>query len=351
MPKGEDFLYIIRPFVHVNRPRVFHSLGPSIPKSGSITLNTINIRLFGHHNMTNTFSVWLLAARLRTLPLACSSILLGAGLAANRDAFDGTIMVLSLLTAILLQILSNLANDYGDAVSGADNGDRIGPQRAVVSGLITQKQMRVAMALTALAAVASGLLLLGCAFGGQWLQILAFVVLGGAAIVAAVTYTVGKTPYGYRGFGDISVFLFFGLLGVLGSYYLFTKTLEWDLLLPATACGLLATAVLNINNVRDIESDAASGKITLAVRLGRNRAIAYHWVLLGAALLTTIAFILTQPASFWPWIFLPAMKPLSDAAKTLRESFDGEVLTGALKKTAISAFLFSLLLSIGLALS
>ncbi|MGL4716548.1 MAG: 1,4-dihydroxy-2-naphthoate polyprenyltransferase [Aeromonas sp.] len=301
--------------------------------------------------MTNTLSVWLLAVRLRTLPLACSSILLGAGLAASRGAFDGTIMALCLLTAILLQILSNLANDYGDAVSGADNDERIGPQRAVVSGLITQKQMRGAMAITALAAVASGLLLLACAFAGQWLQILGFVLLGGAALVAAVNYTVGKTPYGYRGLGDISVFLFFGLLGVLGSYYLFTKTLEWELLLPATACGLLATAVLNINNVRDIETDAASGKITLAVRLGRHRAIAYHWVLLGAALLATIAFILTQPASFWPWIFVPAIKPLCDAANTLRASVDGEVLTGALKKTAISAFLFSLLLAIGVALA
>lgn len=273
--------------------------------------------------MTNTFSVWLLAARLRTLPLACSSILLGSGLAASRGAFDGAIMGLSLLTAILLQILSNLANDYGD--EAGDHG--------------------------ALAAVVSGLSLLVCAFGEAWQQILTFILLGGAAIVAAITYTVGKTPYGYRGFGDISVFLFFGLLGVLGSYYLFTHSLEWDLLLPATACGLLATAVLNINNVRDIETDAASGKITLAVRLGRHRAIAYHWGLLGAALLATIAFLLTQPASVWPWIFLPAMKPLTDAARTLRESLDGEVLTGALKKTAISAFLFSLLLSAGLALS
>ena len=299
----------------------------------------------------SSFSHWWLAARPRTLPLACSSVLLGSGLAASAGQFRWSLFGLCLLTATLLQILSNLANDYGDAVSGADNGERIGPQRAVVSGLITRRQMCVAMALTALAAVVSGLALLGCAFGDQWLQILTFVLLGGAAIVAAITYTVGKTPYGYRGFGDISVFLFFGLLGVLGSYYLFTKTLQWDLLLPATACGLLATAVLNINNVRDIETDAVSGKITLAVRLGRNRAIAYHWVLLGAALLTTIAFLLTQPASFWPWIFLPAMKPLTDAAKTLRQSFDGEVLTGALKKTAISAFLFSLLLSIGLALS
>lgn len=300
--------------------------------------------------MTNNLSVWLLAMRLRTLPLACSSILLGSGLAASHNAFDGTIMALSLLTAILLQVLSNLANDYGDAVSGADNCERIGPPRAVVSGLITREQMCLAMVLTALAAVSSGLLLLWCAFGNQWLQTLIFVVLGGGAIIAAVTYTVGKAPYGYCGFGDISVFLFFGLLGVLGSYYLFTKMLEWELLLPASAYGLLATAVLNINNVRDIETDEASGKITVAVRLGRKRAIVYHWGILGAALLATIAFILIQPASLWLWFFLPAMKPLSDAARTLSESVDGEVLTGALKKTAISAFLFSLLLSLALSL-
>ncbi len=140
--------------------------------------------------------------------------------------------------------------------------------------------MCVAMALTALAAVVSGLALLGCAFGDQWLQILTFVLLGGAAIVAAITYTVGKTPYGYRGFGDISVFLFFGLLGCSAPTTCSPRPCS-GMLLPATACGLLATTVLNINNVRDIETDAVSGKITLAVRLGRNRAIAYHWVLLG----------------------------------------------------------------------
>ncbi|QFI56011.1 1,4-dihydroxy-2-naphthoate polyprenyltransferase [Aeromonas simiae] len=301
--------------------------------------------------MTEKLTAWVLAARLRTLPLACSSILLGTGLAARNGAFDGAIMGLSLLTAILLQILSNLANDYGDAVSGADNETRIGPQRAVVSGLISRGEMVRAMVLVALGAVASGLGLLITAFGNNWLDVLLFVAFGGFAIIAAITYTVGKTPYGYRGFGDISVFLFFGLLGVLGSFYLFTHSLSWPLLLPAAACGLLATAVLNINNVRDIEGDRVSGKITLAVRLGREKAIAYHWVLLGAALLLTIAFLLLEGAGPWPWIFLPALKPLSGAARILSETRDGARLNGALKQTAISAFLYSLLLAIGLALS
>lgn len=300
--------------------------------------------------MRKKINAWVMAARLRTLPLACSSILLGSGLAASRGSFDGAIMRLALLTAILLQILSNLANDYGDAVSGADNGDRIGPQRAVVSGLITRGEMIRAMALVALGSVASGLGLLITAFGHNWLDVLLFVALGGFAIIAAITYTVGKTPYGYRGLGDISVFLFFGLLGVLGSFYLFTHSLNWELLLPAAACGLLATAVLNINNVRDIESDAASGKITLAVRLGRDKAIAYHWVLLGGAVLLTLIFLLIHGGGAWPWIFLPALKPLTDAARTLSQTRDGEVLTGALKRTAMGSFLYSLLLSAGLAL-
>lgn len=300
--------------------------------------------------MRKKINAWVMAARLRTLPLACSSILLGSGLAASRGSFDGAIMGLALLTAILLQILSNLANDYGDAVSGADNGDRIGPQRAVVSGLITRGEMIRAMALVALGSVASGLGLLITAFGHNWLDVLLFVALGGFAIIAAITYTVGKTPYGYRGLGDISVFLFFGLLGVLGSFYLFTHRLGWELLLPAAACGLLATAVLNINNVRDIESDAASGKITLAVRLGRDKAIAYHWVLLGGAVLLTLIFLLIHGGGAWPWLFLPALKPLTDAARTLSQTRDGEVLTGALKRTAMGSFLYSLLLSAGLAL-
>ncbi|QJQ96362.1 MULTISPECIES: 1,4-dihydroxy-2-naphthoate octaprenyltransferase [Halomonadaceae] len=300
-----------------------------------------------------TLSAWLMAMRLRTLPLACSSILLGSGLAANRGEFDTRIMVLALLTATLLQILSNLANDYGDWVSGADNGERIGPPRALASGVISRRQMSHAMALTGLASAVAGLLLLFASFGTDWMAILAFTALGATAILAAITYTVGigHTPYGYRGFGDISVFLFFGLLGVLGSYYLFTHTLTWELLLPAAACGLLATAVLNINNVRDIESDAQSDKITLAVRLGRRGAVIYHWALLTMGLLLSLIFLYLDEAGKWAGLLMLAILPLGHAALTLGKSRDGQVLTGALKETVLSVFVYHLLLSLGLALS
>jgi len=260
--------------------------------------------------------------------------------------------VFSLLTAIALQVLSNLANDYGDATSGADDYSRIGPARAVSSGLITPRAMRIGMALTAAGAALSGLLLLLATFGNQWGHIVLFLLLGAAALLAAVTYTVGLggKPYGYRGLGDIAVFLFFGLLGVLGTYYLHTHQLSWLPLLPAAACGLLATAVLNVNNVRDIDSDARTGKITLAVRLGRANAIKYHWALLGTALLLTLIYLVAVPVPLLGWSCLLVAKPLTDAAKTLTQSRDGEILTRMLKKTAISTLLYSVLLSIGLML-
>ena len=298
------------------------------------------------------YQAWLLAARPRTLPLACASILLGTGLAASVDAFNSAVLVLALLTAIALQVLSNLANDYGDAASGADDDQRIGPARAVSSGLLSAETMRKGMVVAALTAALLGLLLLLAAFGNQWGQILTFILLGAAALLAAVTYTVGLggTPYGYRGLGDIAVFVFFGLLGVLGTYYLHVQQLSWLPFLPAAACGLLATAVLNVNNVRDIESDARNGKITLAVRLGRANAINYHWALLGMTLLLTLIYLVALPVPLLGWSCLLVVKPLSDAARTLNLSRDGEILTGMLKKTAISTLLYSVLLSIGLAL-
>ena len=293
---------------------------------------------------------WLLAARPRTLPLACASILLGSGLAATAQAFNPAVLLLALLTAIALQVLSNLANDYGDAASGADDAQRIGPVRAVSSGLLSPQAMRKGMVITALAATLLGLLLLVTAFGNQWGEILTFVLLGAASLLAAVTYTVGLggTPYGYRGLGDVAVFIFFGLLGVIGTYYLHVQQLSWLPFLPAAACGLLATAVLNVNNVRDIESDARNGKSTLAVRLGRANAIRYHWALLGMALLLTLIYLLVLPVPLAGWSCLLVAKPVTDAARTLHRTRNGETLTSMLKKTAISTLLYSVLLSIGL---
>lgn len=302
--------------------------------------------------MSGKLYAWFLAARLRTLPLACASILLGAGLAASQGDWDGRILGLALLTAVLLQVLSNFANDFGDAGAGTDGEARVGPVRAVASGMLSPRAMLLGIVLAATGAALSGLLLLFVALGGDWPRLLLFVALGSVAILAAIPYTVGfgHAPYGYRALGDLSVFLFFGLLGVLGSYYLFTLRLEWPLLMPAAACGLLATAVLNVNNVRDIDSDAASGKITVAVRLGRRRALRYHWGLLGLALLLTLAFLLQQRASLWAWSCLLAAKPLVDAGRTLGESRDGDLLTGMLKKTVIGTLLYSVLLAAGLAL-
>ncbi|AJY49171.1 1,4-dihydroxy-2-naphthoate polyprenyltransferase [Halomonas sp. KO116] len=293
---------------------------------------------------------WLLAARPRTLPLACASILLGSGLAATTQAFNPAVLLLALLTAVALQVLSNLANDYGDAASGADDAQRIGPVRAVSSGLLSPQAMRKGMVITALAATLLGLLLLVTAFGNQWGEILTFVLLGAASLLAAVTYTVGLggTPYGYRGLGDVAVFIFFGLLGVIGTYYLHVQQLSWLPFLPAAACGLLATAVLNVNNVRDIESDARNGKSTLAVRLGRANAIRYHWALLGMALLLTLIYLLVLPVPLAGWSCLLVAKPVTDAARTLHRTRNGETLTSMLKKTAISTLLYSVLLSIGL---
>ncbi|MBZ5488433.1 1,4-dihydroxy-2-naphthoate polyprenyltransferase [Halomonas aquamarina] len=304
-----------------------------------------------HSTQRSRFHAWLLAARPRTLPLACASILLGSGLAAHLGSFHAGVFLLTLLTAISLQILSNLANDYGDAVSGADDHARIGPVRAVSSGLLSPQAMRRGMIVTAIVAALSGLSLLVTAFGNQWGHVVAFILLGAAALLAAVTYTVGLggTPYGYRGLGDISVFLFFGLLGVLGTYYLHTQQLSVLALLPAATCGLLSAAVLNVNNVRDIESDARNGKITLAVKLGRTNAINYHWALLGAALLLTVVYLVALPVPLAGWSCLVVAKPLTDAARTLSHSRDGELLTGMLKKTALSTLIYSVLLSIGLA--
>ena len=300
---------------------------------------------------SSSLSRWILAARLRTLPLACSSVLLGSGLAAHGGYFRLPLFLLCLLTAILLQLLSNLANDYGDAVSGADNDERVGPTRAVASGLISRRQMLVAMALTALAAVGSGLALLWCSFANDWPALLTFVGFGALALLAAITYTVGRRPYGYRGLGDLSVFLFFGLLGVMGSYYLFSHQLSWSLLLPAASCGLLATAVLNINNIRDLAGDARSGKRTLAVRLGARRARLYHWLLVGGAGVLIVLFILLQSSSPWPWLFLPGYLSLLRAAWVVQVSEEPPLLNHQLKLTALGSLACNLLLALGFTLA
>ncbi len=241
-----------------------------------------------------TVANWLQAMRLRTLPLALAGIALGNLLAWQAGRFDAGIAALAVLTALLLQIVSNLANDYGDAQKGID-AHRRGPLRVVQGGLISPRAMRRAIALGVLAAVLSGTALIMRGFavvGYVGIMIWLWPALGAAAVAAALLYTLGKRPYGYRGYGDIAVLVFFGWLAVLGSRALQTGTLHASAWWPATAVGLWSVMVLNLNNMRDRESDAAAGKYTLAVRLGACGALRYHVALLVVSWLTWAAYVL-----------------------------------------------------------
>lgn len=237
---------------------------------------------------------WIQAARLRTLPLALSSIGMGSCIAWMEGKFSGMIFLLACVTTVTLQVLSNFANDYGDTQNGADLAGRIGPTRAVQSGEITISQMKGAIGIMIFLSLASGISLLYVAFGSftspAFLQ---FLGIGIACIAAAYFYTAGKNPYGYAGLGDLSVFLFFGLVGVAGSYFLYTQRVSLTIGLPAAACGLLATGVLNLNNIRDIESDTRAGKRTLPTRLGLKYAQVYHLLLLSGAMICVFSFYLT----------------------------------------------------------
>ena len=297
------------------------------------------------------FAVWLNAARPRTLPLALACIITGTGLAVADGAFDWLVALLCVLTAVLLQILSNLANDYGDSLHGADHGARQGPKRAVQAGLVTPAAMRRAIAVTALLTVASGLLLLWFAFGrAAFSSMLLFIVLGGAAIGAAITYTAGKLPYGYAGLGDLSVLLFFGWLGVLGSYYVQAARFAPALLLPATACGLLAVAVLNVNNVRDLQSDRLAGKRSIPVRLGLRRARIYHWMLLGLAVLSATAYVLLTFTSFWQFLYLLAAPLLVRNGLAVARTDALHTLNPWLRQMSLAALAFAVLFGLGQAL-
>jgi 1,4-dihydroxy-2-naphthoate octaprenyltransferase len=234
---------------------------------------------------------WLSAARPRTLPLSLSSIFMGSFLATSAGQFDWLIFAFCCLTTIALQVLSNFANDYGDTQNGADLAGRVGPQRAVQSGAISPKQMLNAIIILAIICLIFGISLLYFSFRDAAAnQFWGFLGLGLLCMLAAYTYTAGKKPYGYAGLGDISVLIFFGLVGVLGSNYLYTKTFDWINLLPALSCGFFATGVLNINNIRDIESDTRAGKKTIPARLGREAAIKYHWFLLIAGMVSILLF-------------------------------------------------------------
>jgi len=291
---------------------------------------------------------WINAFRLRTLPLAFSCIIMGSGLAMADGQFNTTVFVLALVTTLFLQILSNLANDYGDFVKGTDNDDRVGPDRTMQLGLITKNEMITAMRVVAVLCSVFGVWLiyegtLGLDFKKSGL----FAILGLTAMGAAVKYTIGKTPYGYAGLGDVFVFLFFGWLGVVGSYFLHTHSFRWELLLPASAIGLFTTAVLNINNMRDHEADEKSGKNTLVVRIGLDRAKGYHQALVYGGILLGLAYMIPSK-QYTHYLFLLTFPLFFGAIQEIKHRTDFQNFDPFLKKQAIGTFIFSVLFVLGL---
>ncbi|PWA04207.1 1,4-dihydroxy-2-naphthoate octaprenyltransferase [Flavobacterium psychrotolerans] len=292
---------------------------------------------------------WIQAARLRTLPLSVSGIILGSFYAMSQSMFNWKIVFFALSTTLGLQILSNFANDYGDGIKGTDNEDRIGPKRAIQSGVISPKEMKRAIIMTSVLTLLSAILLIYCSFKGHNLLFsLFFLVLGILAIASAIRYTVGSSAYGYRGYGDIFVFIFFGLVSTLGIYFMFAKTFEngYLLFLPATAIGLLSVAVLNLNNMRDEISDKKSGKNTIVVKIGTAKAKTYHYFLIVSAMILVLVFAYLSDFHFDQYIFVVAYFPLTKHLITVYKTKDSRNLDPELKKVALSTFLLSVLLSL-----
>lgn len=299
-----------------------------------------------------TFKTYIKAARLRTLPLSVSGIIVGSALAYVNGFFRWDIFGLALLTTLCFQILSNFANDYGDGIKGTDNAERIGPQRAVQSGEITAKQMKNIITITIILTLIIAFTLIFNAFGTDNLfNILIFSVLGLASITAAIKYTVGNKAYGYSGWGDVFVFLFFGWLSVVGSNYLFTKNLHWTLFLPATAVGLLSVGVLHLNNMRDSQADKKSGKITLAVKLGKENSKKYFYYLIGFSLLFSVFYVNYHYHSAVQFLFILAFIPLIRQVIRVIKNDNPAALDPELKILALSTFAYALLFSLGQILS
>jgi 1,4-dihydroxy-2-naphthoate octaprenyltransferase len=299
---------------------------------------------------------WIEAARLRTLPLSVSGIIVGSMYAlANptdneltpSENFSWQIFAFALLTTLGLQVLSNFANDYGDGIKGTDNEDRVGPKRAIQSGVITPQAMKKALVITSILTLASAIFLIYLAFGeSNIVYSLFYLILGIMAIISAIRYTVGTSAYGYRGYGDIFVFVFFGLVSTLGVNFLYSKQMDLILILPAVAIGLLSVGVLNLNNMRDQASDTKAGKNTVVVKMGTENAKKYHFFLIITAMISVVVFAILSGFHFDQYLFLLAYIPLTKHLITVSKNQDPKLLDPELKKVALSTFLLSILLSV-----
>ncbi len=288
--------------------------------------------------------IWLMAARPRTLPAAVAPVLVGTALAGFVHVFHPLRFIAALLGAIFIQVGTNLSNDYSDARRGADTDDRLGPVRVTAGGLVPPRQVLVATYVSFALAVLAGIYLIVVA-GWQLL------LVGAASILAGVAYTGGPRPYGYEGLGEVFVFLFFGIVAVAGSFFVQVRHLEWEAFALAVPVGLLAAAILVVNNFRDVDTDGRAGKRTLAVRLGRDRTrIVFAVIVYGAYLLAPVTWLFGSLKAWvlLPWLTLPLAAPV---VRTVRNRTDGPSLNQALAQTGLLQLAFCVLLAVGLLLS
>jgi 1,4-dihydroxy-2-naphthoate polyprenyltransferase len=295
---------------------------------------------------------WIKAARLRTLPLAMSGILMGAALSYFDSGFQVKVTVMAIVTALFIQIFSNFANDYGDSQKGTDNQHRVGPKRTVQSGEISPKQMKVGMVVLIVLSLTTGIWLI--AEGTKGLDLttfLLFLAFGIVALIAAYRYTAGSNPYGYAGLGDVAVFLFFGILPVVGTYFLNAHQLNPEIFLPAISIGLFSTGVLNLNNMRDIENDRNSGKNTVVVRMGSVKSKHYHTSLIAIGWLTAVLFVALRFQSGFQVIFILTLPLFISDLMKINLIQEPRLLDPFLKKLSIATLLFTVLFGIGIILS
>ncbi|MGS2726015.1 1,4-dihydroxy-2-naphthoate octaprenyltransferase [Psychroserpens sp. BH13MA-6] len=298
--------------------------------------------------MLDTIKPWISAFRLRTLPLSVSGIIIGSCFAHYNGYFDGMIFTFAILLTIALQILSNLANDYGDGVKGTDNENRLGPTRAIQSGAISPEEMLDGIKMNILVVIVLTVGLIFASFGSKYFfYAFVFFILAGLSVYAAINYTIGSSPYGYKALGDVFVFLFFGLLSVIGSYFLYAKQVDHHVILPAIIVGLLSVGVLNLNNMRDIASDEAVGKVTLAVKLGKKRAKQYHIILIISAMILSVIFAILYYSRVYIFLFLIAFIPLTIHLRKIIKAKTSEDFDPQLKVLALTTFFLSILLGVG----
>ncbi len=294
----------------------------------------------------NKTAHWIHSFRLRTLPLSLSGVILASLLAYSHNKFNTYTCIFAVTTTLFLQILSNLANDLGDSLKGTDNHNRKGPERAVQSGKISVKEMKMMIAIFTLLSMTSGLLLIRFSFGEIFSpQGKIMIGLGALSVIAALKYTLGKKAYGYIGLGDIFVFIFFGLVSVMGTYYLHSTEFPLQILLPASSVGLLAVGVLNMNNIRDIKNDKESGKRTIPVIIGERRAKIYHFLVILSALILLLAYTVINYKSIYNFTYIIGFIPIYMHLKQV-VIYSEEKLDKQLKIVALSTLLISLLFGI-----